>query len=172
LRDSKRKWERLAGQILASVGRRSLRSLHVETLMRYWLKQRLVHEGIAWDQWEFIAARAANPLAASAAATLEPMLRQLQFGGGREGNLVAAAIQVASGSGDAGGILLGDDDLLLPELVRHIRIIDPYLMGVVKFRPAEALEVQLAFIRSAIDRMRRLGDDVILLAEPPWFERK
>lgn len=169
LRDSQERWEFLASEVLASLGRRALRSLHVEALMRYWLEQRHAHEGFAWRQWESIIRAAGQPLMPKTEAIIEPTLRQLDFGGGSEGRRVAAAVRMACGSSQGVGLLLDDRDLLLPELVRNVRIADPALRVFRGRRADGVLKVQLAYLDRTIARIRSNGNDVILLPEPPWF---
>lgn len=171
---SQQAWSQRAAEVLGSLGRRSLCSLHIEVLTRYWLKQRHRHEGVGWRRLELLAAHLARPVPSTWREDTAPVLRQLEFGSGREGRLTAAALRVAGGSVDDAGHLLQDADLVLPEVVRIARIANPSLYspgGTHRFfRPAlEVAALQQSMLTRLIHRLCDNNDDIVLLADPPWF---
>lgn len=168
---SRARWASAANLSLASLGRRAIRSLHVEALMRYWIRQRRRRTGIPWVQWDAEMAEAGRCVQLRTTERWQPVLRHLETAAGREGRMTAGAIRMAYGDSSAAPALLDDGDLLLPQLVKNVRRSDPTLYGGPRAAPAVVRNQQLEFVHRALERVRREREDIVVLGDPPWIRR-
>ncbi|MCP4307764.1 MAG: hypothetical protein GY788_23405 [bacterium] len=167
---SQTRWAHLADRLLGSLGRRSVRSIHSEAIGRYWFRLRDRQAGVPWRRLEELAAVAGQAMTPHSLRALRSVIDYLDFAAGIEGRLVAAALRAASGEERGLRFLLLDEDLLLPSLVRLVRITDPLLSGHPADRlPLQIRELQIAHLEAAVDRIQREREDVVLLPAPPWF---
>jgi hypothetical protein len=169
LQDSRKQWSDHVDRVLVSLGRRALRSLHVEALERSWIRVRSGQRGVPWLRLAGLAGALGQPQRSAALRQLGSVIEHLELAGGIEGRRTAAALRVATGDSTASLTILEDGDLRLPEVVRLTRLGNQGLQA----RPATVSRANRERQRDGLlmlfQSLRADGDATVLLAEPPWF---
>jgi hypothetical protein len=164
---------RKAEELLASIGRRAVRSIHLEVFARAWLANRDDQRGYAWRRLDHAMQGIEGPVRAGAARLLGSVAEHLEVAGGDEGRRTAAALRVAGGDAAALVHLLSDQSLVLPSIVTAVQRTCADLRTTAADTPLPDLgaeqEAQLADLEVALDRLRLIGAGTVLLADSPWF---